>query len=663
MCLYVVIASMAALPATASDSIPTQFLPEPQNVAVSFFGSALADAEKTLVGRGIDLGGPSRKPLASIQSPCGEADAEIVWREVRRDTDPEGGMHTFYHQFVAGGGLDAELVGSEVGVHRMPDGKILGISGTQFESVVISGGCPQISAAMAVELATERVLLHKGEYAYAAGRQWTMDARRASRLATTKLELVQVDGAFRPAWFTIGEDAQGEPYTVVLDAVSERLLAITGAHRGANCAPTTPESFVYAYGIPVRPELTNWRSLRANVASRHGGFTHEGVWKPSLPMTSEPLIRHIVYHGTDSGDFVCADDKRYTVFPLKVDPAIDCCSPVYNDIGTTWAGRAAGDALWNAYKTMFAFRAMGRRGWDGVNGDARVVIMAGGGNATKDRAEWYAFNYAGPAESVVINPPQRFYNLAASLDLVAHEFGHGVISKTANFDNTTVTGKQLDEGWADIVGMIVEQRSHNAGTAGIERADWVMHEDSATSGYARGALDDDADGVPGHNWSGPGGSLPFDDRLHVDDGVADPLFPHQTGNMLNVVYRIMSAGGSTDLPSGLNPICARRPGLTGCEVTTPEKNGNEVMNGMGPTKAGSLLFHALQFWVKRWTTWEYMPDRVIEAAFDKYKSCTYYPYSPPYHATAEQDIVRKAFAAIGYPSIAYPTSANNLRCP
>jgi hypothetical protein len=121
--------------------------------------------------------------------------------------------------------------------------------------------------------------------------------------------------------------------------------------------------------------------------------------------------------------------------------------------------------------------------------------------------------------------------------------------------------------------------------------------------------------------------------------------------MLNVVHHIMAAGGSTDLPSGLNPICARLSNLSGCAST----NAVTFNERFGPQKAGELLFYALTNHLTASTTWNDVADRVNEAAFAKYNRCS---LGPQYNASGEQSTVRKAFAGIGY-----PRTQPDIQCP
>lgn len=629
-----------------STAAGAQLLPSPESTPVALYGGAVRDAQSKLFGRGVALDDKKAVPPARVETGCGTSGSEVLWREVRREKDQEGNTHVFYRQFLVGEGLDAELVGSEIAVHTMPNGKLIGIGGRQFENVTVSG-CPKTSAAQAIERASEKVLLHRGHY----GRTfepWTMSTTRNERLARTKLKLVQIDGTFRSAWFTDAMDAEDEPFNVVLDAEDDRLLAINAANLNGNCTPTTPESYVTAVGVPVRSEVTNWRTMKANVASRAGteAYTHEGVWIPS-----DPALKHIVYHGVESTNgYACGyGSKAWTIFPLKVNSALST-SPIYDTAvsGYNFYGREAGDALYNAQKTMWAFKYMGRNSWDGAGGEVRIVVRSG----TNEQGTFIQTEqYKGPANSVVIGAPVNMYSLAASLDLVAHEFAHGMIYTSAQFNTGTTQGLEFHEGFADVIAHAVEKRVQVSGTGVEQDSDYVMHEDSASSGYARGSLDDEADGITGHSWTGPNGSYTFNDRLHKNDPNYETTHIHATGNMLSVAYNIMAAGGSTDLPSGLNPICSRLTTLSGCEPS----NAITFNERLGPQKGGDLLFYAVQYTLTSSSTWNDVADRVNEAAFAKYNQCS---LGSQYNAAGEQNAVKKAFAGIGY-----PRTQPDITCP
>lgn len=588
-------------------------------------GPALEHAAGAIAGRGLAIGGRA--------VPAGSG-RELVWRESRRETDTRGGTHVFYRQYVTGNGLDAVLSGSELAMHYLPGGRLVAITGNQFDSAVVAEG---------TIVAPDRALRAADRL---AGREEVtrFDARRAARLTGTQLQLVQVDGVFRPAYSTSVE-LDNDTHTVVVDALSERVLATTADSRYNNCTPdkTTASN---ALGFPVRPTAPQ-RSLKASEATTARlGFSHEGFHPAAL---YNGTVKMYVYQGVlDSATWEC-NSGNYTLFPLKPDLSLDSYGrPLYVDTAgsngiNTFYGRAAGDALHHTHRTMLAFDAMGRKGWDNNYGPAHVVVNAG---ISADQMRFSPTGQSrGPANSLQIGPGAEvpnndaavMYNGAASLDWVAHEWGHGVLIKTANFDISTTHGKQLDEGFADVIGMIVEKRMQPSGTGLEQDSDWVMHEDSATSGYARGAKDDGS----GHSWVGPEGSKTFNDRVHRYDGTSVNE-PHATGNLLNVVHMLMSNGGK-------NPICARLS-VSGCE------DSNVIASGMGSGKAGSLLFHAIQHNLTSTTTWEQLPDLITLAAFERFNQCS---LGATYNAAVEQEIVMKAFRAIGYPR----ASSTPIPCP
>jgi hypothetical protein len=285
---------------------------------------------------------------------------------------------------------------------------------------------------------------------------------------------------------------------------------------------------------------------------------------------------------------------------------------------------------------MRGFVSMGRAGWNGAYGDANIAIessyLAGTDNA-------YFLNFNGgdprlpPTRCVIINPAAVFYQFASALDIIAHEWGHGVIFTSANFNNL-----QLQEGFADVIGQTVEKLRQPAGFGLEQSSDWTIGEDAGTSGYIRSGATDDGDG--GHIWYGPGGSRPFNDKLHRDDQPpVEGDQAHSRGNMMNVVFRLLSDGGT-------NPICARLPALSGCATST---------TGQGFTKASTILFNTVQYYAVSTSQWADLATYASQAAFDNYSACG---ALPKYHATDEQAAVNSAFTAIGC-----PRTTPAVRCP
>jgi Zn-dependent metalloprotease len=224
--------------------------------------------------------------------------------------------------------------------------------------------------------------------------------------------------------------------------------------------------------------------------------------------------------------------------------------------------------------------------------------------------------------------------MASGLDVIAHEWGHGVINTSANFPcifaNTLPC--QLHEGWADVIGNTVEKLRQPAGSGVEQSSDWTMHEDNGLSGYHRGALDD---GDTGHTWTRlDGASIVVNQMVHRQDDPTNQQ-SHLRGNMLTMVLRLATEGGQ-------NPICTRHPEFDGCSGTVV---------ALGLTKATQILFDTLQYYTPSTARFEDLATYASQAAFDRYSDC--YAYKP-YMAIPEQSSISAAFTSIGYPRLTGP---------
>ncbi|MEA2490089.1 MAG: bacillolysin [Acidobacteriota bacterium] len=607
-------ASTVAAPALAP-------LAEPQGERVRISGRAVAESKNLLAGRGIE--GIDSRPVVD------HAGRELVWKQVRQHVDQQGNVHKFFRQYLAGEGITAEVYGSEVAAHYTAGGKLWSVNGMQFRNVTVANGV-SLDREAAIDAAAFRVL-SRGTRVRKLDDLPTEVRERS--LNAAKLMLVQADGVFRYTYFTYASDADDVGYQIVVDADDERILAMTQTNMGGNCLPTGSLVTVNATGTPVRPGPAN-RVIKAHPATdRPAPYTHEGYWH-SLP------YKTVYQQVTGSATWMCNGALSYswTIVPLKTDSGV----VVYKDWpGEQWLGSAAGDAIYHSDLTNRYFKFIhGRNSWDDNNGPIKIIVAAV--TPAKDQAQ-YNMNVTSiaPPNSVMLGLPGRMYNAAASLDWVAHEWGHGVIDTSADFPYSGV-GAELHEGFADVIGNMVERYYHPAGS-GLETADWTMHEDSAVSGYVRGAIDDNT----GHIWKGPNvisgtDSYSFNDLLHASDTPAPtgPALVHARGNMLSVVQRLLAEGG-------FNPVCGRLGTLSGCTTNVPS---------LGISKTNRILFTALESTLPSNSNWSTLADSVADAAFALYNGCSGNPLA---NAATEQHAVFDAFRAIGYPSA---TEALN-NCP
>lgn len=594
-------------------------LADPRGQSVRLSGSDVAGAAFAVAGRGI--AGIVSRPVID------DSGRELIWKEVRRHVDDRGNVNVFYRQYLVDGNVTAEVHGAEMGVHSLPGGKVWAVNGTQFPRVTVAND-PLLDRENAIDAAA--LGMQRAKQTRVRSLRELPAEQRARSIAATKLMLVERDGVFRYAYFTYANDAQDNAYQVVVDADTEEIVALTSVSKGNNCVPTGSMVTASATAVPVRSGVPTRTAVKAHPANdRPLGIIHEGYWH-STP------YKTVFQQVTGTATWMCENiSESWTIFPLVTENG----APVYKDHVTTdgrqWRGSAAGDAIYHTDLTMRFFRQMGRYGWDDAYGAAKIIVEAEG--IGRDQAQFNSElgnpTAIAPLNSVRIGVPNQMYNLAASLDLVAHEWGHGMIDKTANFPYSG-EGAQLHEGFADVIGHMAEKTMQSAGT-GLERSDdWTIQEDSAVSGYVRGVIDD----AGSHDWVGENGPFfqmingqkvyGFNDLLHAQDTPTTYATAHSHGNKLSVVYYLLANGGT-------NPVC-NRLWLSGCGTSVPS---------ITLTKANRILFAAIESHAKSYTTWSDLPYRVAEAAFAQYNRCA---YDPTANASAEQDAVFAAFTAVGH---------------
>ncbi|MGE0452459.1 MAG: M4 family metallopeptidase [Vicinamibacteria bacterium] len=116
---------------------------------------------------------------------------------------------------------------------------------------------------------------------------------------------------------------------------------------------------------------------------------------------------------------------------------------------------------------------------------------------------------------------QQCGNLAAALDLVAHEYAHGVIQYSSNLIYAGESGA-LNEAFCDIVGTGAEFFFQEPG-AGPMRADYLFAEDAVQPGGARSLADPASYGDPDHyttRYRGQGDN----GGIHTNSNVAGHAF-------------------------------------------------------------------------------------------------------------------------------------------
>lgn len=139
----------------------------------------------------------------------------------------------------------------------------------------------------------------------------------------------------------------------------------------------------------------------------------------------------------------------------------------------------------------YYYQVLNRHGIDGNNMDIKAVVHYPGG---KDNAFWNS-DYK---MMFFLDPGAQGFQTAAALDVIAHEYSHGITDFTSRLIYANESGA-LNEAFSDIMGTAVEFQWQEPG-AGFSLADYYMGEDIyANYGYAlRNLVNPNSGGLPCH---------------------------------------------------------------------------------------------------------------------------------------------------------------------
>ncbi|NBC07176.1 MAG: T9SS type A sorting domain-containing protein [Bacteroidetes bacterium] len=238
---------------------------------------------------------------------------------------------------------------------------------------------------------------------------------------------------------------------------------------------------------------------------------------------------------------------------------------------------AAGDAQWGAAMTFDYFA--GSHGYIGVDGAGMPLINyigydSGYGNAFWN-GRWATF---GDGDG------NTFGSSLATVDIVAHEFVHGVTDKTADLIYRNESGA-LNESFSDIFGALVEFY------ATPELADWFIGEDATVDdngirNMADPNTENDPDTYRGQFWFTETGA--FAAGVHTNSGVQ------------NYWFYLLTEGGE-----GIN-----------------DNEQAYSVNGIGLEAAGAIAFRNLRFYLAEASTYADARRGALRAAEDLYGECS-----------------------------------------
>jgi len=605
---------------------------------------ALIEAEKP--GVWIDLvGGRLIEDRPDTGARTTAFGGRLTWALERRMNDRDGAIHEFFRQRYVPARREAvggprvprggfAVRGGSLGFHRDSTGRLFGIAGALFEDIKFILKPSIVSARSALESAVRGASTRNPEVASLE----SLDEETVKELISgTRVELASAgDGeTFGFVWTTDVMTARGGRLVVTLDAASGKVLDLWDGVMYSTCAPET-DTHVAVGAWSQRP----------------------GVYYPDLPATEAPGLdgewpgftreahrrgapEIIVYLGEDSDQCLEPGGQNYRVFPLQ---SLDGGETWYDDWVVPWRdnpvrGRSAADAMKHTVLTMNTLAHYGWSSYDGRGGIARIAVDSNCGGM-RDNALFDVDGGAtdSPRDGVGIcrRSNSDFPEYSVALDIVAHEWGHGVIQHSAGWNGNERIGGQLHEGFADLIGY------------GVEWYSWPQQ----------------------FNWTIGEHSGAISRRADVDDGInsyhqcdSTTFFSgekHAVGNMVGIVFRMMAEGVANpgdprdcvenhcDDPGSPEGVCAQ-------DVFLVEPLA------LGMDHAFDFLFRLLVSYAGETTAWSDLPHlatlvgrgtpprkvgtapKVKVAAGSGVIQCIDYPDYPG--ASSAHD----AFRAIGYP--------------
>ncbi len=177
--------------------------------------------------------------------------------------------------------------------------------------------------------------------------------------------------------------------------------------------------------------------------------------------------------------------KQYTFYKVA--------NQVLTDTDNNWEQDRASNNV-HAYMGLtyhYYYQVFGRKGIDNKNLPIKAIVHYAGGT---DNAFWNGNTLM----MYFLDPGKYKFQTAAALDVIAHEFSHGVTQFTSDLIYANESGA-LNEAFSDIMGTAVEFQWQPAGS-GFSQADYYMGEDIFTNyGYAlRNLVNPNLAGDPCH---------------------------------------------------------------------------------------------------------------------------------------------------------------------
>lgn len=272
--------------------------------------------------------------------------------------------------------------------------------------------------------------------------------------------------------------------------------------------------------------------------------------------------------------------------------------PHFTDSDTTWTGpgQKAGVSVHYGLRHVYdLFYGLGVDGMDGSGGPGHYTLANSSVPLITAVAHvgtsWNGASWNGSYMSFG-DGDGSLYEPLVSVDIVGHEYTHGVIDAAGGLEYDDEPGA-LNEAIADIFGTLTELRADPHG-------DWLIGEDVVVSGVPmRDLADPSSVGDPDHY-------LDYVDPSMCSDGCV-----HTNSSIVNNMFYLLAEGG------------------------THRKSGR-TLKGIGTEDASAILLEALTSYFTYTTSFRLARRGMVKAAGDLYGAGSY-----------QQDAVKEAWAAVG----------------
>ncbi|UQI47794.1 M4 family metallopeptidase [Streptomyces sp. HU2014] len=474
------------------------------------------------------------------------AQEELVVKDVIKDAN--GTVHTRYERTYAG----LPVVGGDLVVHRAADGTIKDVTKAVRTPIRIGSLDPKLTPAAATSAAVKTAKAAKttGAATGDAPRKvvWAVGGKPV--LAYESIVTGTQHDGVTPSKLRVITDAETGRKLYEIQLINDIAEGVTPDDGSGAAAPDRSQ-------VPAT----------GSGASQYSGTVALNTTKSS---TGYSLIDG-VRGGSSTVDLKHRTKGKGTVF-TDADNKWGTGSPADNQT-------AAVDAAYGAAQTWDFYKNVLHR--NGIRNDGRAPVSRVHYGDAYQNAFWDDDSF-----TMTYGDGRNNQHPLTQLDVVGHEFSHGVTSATADLQYSGESGG-LNEATSDIFGTAVEWYANNA----EDKGDYLLLEKNDYFGNGKPGRYQDKPSRDGHSadyWSPGIGDL----NVHHSSGVANHFF-----------YLLSEGSGAKD--------------INGVHYDSPTVDGSTV-TGIGRDKAVQIWYRALTTYFTSTTDYHGAREGTLKAAADLY---------------------------------------------